>query len=361
MWPYETYSPNCFSFIVKDIISCSRTTIIITPTTVENFPNNDPAKRTTHASFFFEPHQWNHAVLAWDIKPADGKEAGTVDNENKRLLILNGRNPVQPGLSQTRQSLRQFSKWQCEFRTKPDYWIRFGSSGSEEVLNYVSDCSYDEIVIYEDQFVDTWIRRLYEETGRYYYPEFEDEIAEYLSPQWNLFNDMKLRGRQHLDILGVAWTAYWPKYNRRVDYEHNPDGTVIKEASVPPNVNDLDGPDPLKEIYSADSLWTEKYGIDGGWTEAFDPVSVDIARVDASDNVHWIADDKHDKSLTYAGGSRVAYRETNSPLRLLRGEELKFKIYFNQPAGEIAYEVPVLDDITFFVGTRKVLYWQVIH
>ncbi|MFC1587400.1 hypothetical protein ACFL54_03735 [Planctomycetota bacterium] len=353
-WPM--LSPDSFFFYSCDMLGGFYTwNGVISPTAVESWPNQELNQRSTHENYYFDSHQWTHIHLAWGLDPANYPFDGMLS------MRINGRNPEQSGLWQSWNWDWSQWTWPCPIGSEPDYWIRFGGNASDEGMNYVSDCTYDEIFIYSDENVESWIHSLYDDTGRYYYPEFDDEVAEYFSPKWNLFSEMKLKDRTHLEILGVAWTAYWPKYNRRVNYLGNAAGTVTKEASVPPNVNDLDGADPLMDIYSADSLWTEQYGIAGGWDEAYDPVSVDIAVVDSSGGIYWAADNMHGASFTYAGGSKVVFRNNNSPVRLQRGEELKFKIYFNQPAGEIAYEVPVLDDITFFVSTRKVLHWNVIH
>ncbi|MFC1587238.1 hypothetical protein ACFL54_02910, partial [Planctomycetota bacterium] len=194
------------------------------------------------------------------------------------------------------------------------------------------------------------------------------DTAVYLSPAWDPAKELKLERREVLTIRSVSWTLYWPDYNERRDHFHSVTGDLENPPLLPRNINDdTIGYDPADPWNPPDDPLVEILN----WPQAFDPVSIDIAHVDAGGYETWLADsngngdiyDDMANTLTYAGGSPVRLTDSSGiPLQFRCGDNFKFRVYFNVDSNQILYESPVFDDITFtfYTGKAKILRWQLV-
>ncbi|MFC1587440.1 PilX N-terminal domain-containing pilus assembly protein [Planctomycetota bacterium] len=324
-----------------------------TPTAVSQLPNRMAGANETHHSYHFDPHQWSHFALRWDHTSGE-------NYLDKVALIVNGKRPADYDTAQAAYHILEgFSDLNLYHDDNGPVYVRFGESSHYPIQNFVADSTFDEIVSYQlpgDLGLDG--QSIYTQVGRYVNTENLTDTAVYLSQAWDPVKELKLGHRETLTLRSVSWTLYWPDYNERRDYYNSPSGEQENPPLMPRNVNDDAPDDPLADIL--------------GWDQAYDPVSVDIAHVDAGGNESWLADsngnsDIYDdiaNTMTYAGGSPVMLTDSRGiPLQFRRGDSFKFRVYFNVDDNQILYESPVFDDITivFSSAKPKILIWKVIH
>lgn len=381
-----------------------------------------PRMRATHHSYWFESHQWSHVVLGWSDFGYVGAESEHIE---ARCLRVNGRYPIDSdgiGHQFTGKSAVNFP---CGIGAPGPHLRFGGDASAEgsnypadctfdEIVAYPAWYQYNNPPGLVQRETPAWIDDVYAEYGRYHTPIYETDIAVYQSPGWDLFAELNETRHETIDILSVSWTVYWPKYNRRLDCKDAWDGaaglwrpTLVNEALLPMDIHRVlpggspDSPDPLAAILApkagivptADQesgTWVERFGPTNGsvdragwgWVDAvsggseLDPMSVDIARV-STGGESWAADqdgdgdiyDDHAWTFSYAGGTCAEFRKTGEPLRYRRGEKMKFRAYFNIEPSQmdanghpvLAYEVPVLDDITFLLRQDRVMFWNVVQ
>lgn len=355
---YSSLPPYGFTFTTGNIIGPYRDAHIFAPTSVSAYPNQDPLKRETHNSYYSGGHEWHHVVMSWDLT-ASASVPGESVNPDVRKFLLNGRNPVE-----SEGPLQANDFWGTpqsapfiNYLHNSDCYVRFGGAASESAVNYGADCSFDEIVAYDTQHIPLDDEVIYNEVGRYFCPESETETPVYQSPLLDIRSELKQKGKS-VTLLAVAWTAWWPDNNRRVN---NFNGLSIEENPelMPRNLNagmplDEAQPDPLVALR--------------GWSRKYDPVSVDVAGV-SDGATKWLSDtngdgdafDDHTNALCYAGGSKAVNPVTGNQIRLQTGDQLAFRVYFNLDFGQRVYETPTVDDVTFFFLAEKVLQWKLVN
>ncbi|MFC1587660.1 PilX N-terminal domain-containing pilus assembly protein [Planctomycetota bacterium] len=344
----------------------------LTPTAVSSLPGRAAGGEETHHTYHFDPHQWTHIAFRWNLLVEDPDFLMNI------ALFANGKRPAQvDGLSQA----CQHSSYAHGGTPSPDtvvapynddngpVYARFGECTHYPFQNFVADSTFDEIVSYQlpgNMGLDA--QYIYTQVGRYVNTENLTDTAVYLSPAWDPIKELKLGHRETLTLRSVSWTEYWPDYNERRDYYNNPAGEQENPPLLPRNVNDDPiGFDPAMPGDAPDDPLADILG----WDQAYDPVSIDIAHLDAGGNESWLADsndngDIYDdiaNTLTYAGGSRVMLTDSGGmPLQFRHGDSFKFRVYFNVDDNQILYESPVFDDITFTfcTGKPKILRWQVL-
>lgn len=373
---------------------------ISVPTTVKDWPNNRDVNLNGHATYQLGAHEWSHLLCAWNMDPAAyfaepnlTTNSNLFTNRSKFFYVqLNGKDPIENdgpscGLDShlSYSNLLGQSCYVLEQGEPAVTALRFGGNASGESNNYTGDITVDEVVTYTEYmdnsgnmtmpFAD---KEVYTEVGRYYKPEDVTCHPFYISPTWDLFQELKTR-RASLDVISVAWTAYWPLHNLRVNYGGAPGQRIENEGVTPMNINNNDRPDPLATLLGVGTPLAAKYGPSNlllntdkwGWEENFDPMSVDVGVIDAAGNERWAVSGPGSAlqmgtladTFAYAGGSRLRNLADKSPVRLRQSDSLRFRVFFNVPyevnTGEVLYETPILDDITFFVAVHRVLRWKI--
>lgn len=320
---------------------------VVTPTAATTLPNQKAGESQRHHTYHFDAHQWSHFSLLWNQLDNSGVASNTVG------LYVNGKNPqIKDGVSlaQVESSVAPQDPVNLHFHPIPDgslnpVYVRLGETAHHSGINYVADCTFDEIVSGEAQAYDVALETEYFDIGRYYHSETGRDAAVYLSPAYAMKKLMADFNRERVTVRSVSWTGYWPTHNRRYNLktatEENPKLLPVDVQSGVSTYRD----DPV-------------YG-------ALDPFSVSVGAIRQDGTSVWCDDADGDgalyedlaDSMTYAGGSKPAAR-----LTLEANDRLAFRVYFNVPPGSVLYESPALDDITVcLAGNRpQVLFWNIV-
>ncbi|MFC1587324.1 hypothetical protein ACFL54_03350, partial [Planctomycetota bacterium] len=305
----------------------------------------------------FESRRWNHFAFAWDL-------AREEMDDNRSSFTLNGRvvdeNPsgFHGAAPWTNGYLGLFTYFNnsfdlnvAQFGSIPK-WFNLGSKyGNNHVTPPImvvqqweyddkyqgwngADSTYDDVIGYLDMQTPASLGLGYA-LGRYYNePAASGILGTYTSPQWHL------KYRQRMRLRSTSWTLWWPENNRATDSDL-PD--LQLQAA---NANDL---------YPDDTVLAEQ-----------DAIGIDIA---AGGNWHY-EDCYGDVGTaltampTYAGGSSCKF-ENGDPYDFFlepRQETFRFKIHFLLESGQVVYDAPVLDDITFCFeyAKPKVINWRIL-
>lgn len=333
-------------------------TATYTPTATFEHPNqHNPAHPVyaggmpyAHPSYYFEPHQWTHIYLSWDMSVLGSGQHGT---EGMTEMYVNGKSPAQWNPDQSR-------RWPESQAAQPEAYdlysddsgppyAGFGGEADRPVWNLVADSTFDEIFGWDTRYdVPDECKAVYYDEGRYL--NCIDRASEkfvYLAPQWDLFTEFHLDRREQISVASVAWTGYTPRYNARRDYFGN--------TSMDPDAASLENPDLTFPDVDGDGVP--------------DPFSVDVGKVSPDGTVAWIADADGNldsnyltdlqSTLTRPEGSAV-HLPGKQGFDLARDDRLTFRVFFHVNEDQILYESPVFDDITFVIRLNRprILLWR---
>ncbi|MFC1588413.1 PilX N-terminal domain-containing pilus assembly protein [Planctomycetota bacterium] len=286
----------------------------------------------------FEGRQWNHFAWSWNW-------IGT-GLEGKSVFLINGELiSHQQGDDVSGDSIDYDLKYHEIFGARGGKqtinYFRFGELDYAVCHRYMCDSTIDEFSVYP-AFGNSTDMRLDWQSGRYLSDtgvSGGSTVGTYTSARipFKQLYDKTHGDPRRLILRSCSWTFYHPRYNRGglegFDIEDN-----IHYPAL--NVNDMDDP-----------LATQ-------WGDSGDPIAVDIINPQSGD---WHYQANKDRMFTYAGGSQApGFDILDEPMiYYCKGEEFRFKVYFNLEPGQLLYDTPVLDDITFTFhrSKPKVLYW----
>lgn len=304
----------------------------MTSTVNHEFEGHSDSAHSGYSLYNFNAHTWNQIGLCWDY------------TTNNAAMCINGE-IVSPARWVKNGGASVTSIWSG---TGTVFGLGDSVFGGPEFLystngmpmNYVADCTFDDVVGYQswrdvNDMAEAWT------WGRYY----SEDDATYTSPAFDAHRELHLDRRVILTPRSVSWTLHWPQINR--------DRDEITDNLRPTNadhdlLNTLDATDAVPDDPMAEL-----------WGEALDPVSVDLARVNAAGGTVWQYDDR-ETMPTYSGGSRLkTLLSDGTVFELGKNERLRFRVHFNLENGQRLYDAPMFDDITItFTRPPKILSWK---
>ncbi|MFC1587928.1 PilX N-terminal domain-containing pilus assembly protein [Planctomycetota bacterium] len=379
----------------------------VTETTNHNWPGHINAEN--HGGdgvlYNFEKHEWSHILISWD-RMLHAWQLGCQESRFVNTLLINGQAMADHrswnhGVLEPIEYKQE--KWRCIDSTidpsnPPDYCLRgpgawkwkIYANAPANVFRFGEFVSkYEHMVVEDDEMFwplgtarnwacDSTIADIaayangpynYEayltgsiqpsdfgnnyEYGRYLSQvDSEDTAGQYWSAPLDLHKVFPIAGTDMQFIpRSVTWTLYWPRRNR--------------DSSDPNNYTDIVGVnvdgDSLDSMDSDDLVRDEPLAAILEWPDAWDPICVDIAMIDSYGEDWYYENDKSIMATSPAGTDFNRRNPLGKYFSYSRFEQFRFSVYFNLEAGQVLYQSPVLDDITFtFTLSRpKILLWQV--
>ncbi|MFC1588047.1 hypothetical protein ACFL54_07045 [Planctomycetota bacterium] len=301
-----------------------------------DYPNHDDTANNHGVKplINYEGYQWNHISWAWSI-------AG-----HSQRFYINGYKIDPPIEEMATGWVNVDLKRHPTLRDNIDNYLSFGTLDYASSQQYMCDATIDEFAVYPI-FIDDGSLTIPWQYGRYLSEQDAtntNTIGTYTSPPIPLHKIFK--SNRNIDnryfLRSCSWTFYHPRYNRGgvVGYDHESYDVVDNIRYPVLNINDKD--DPLANH----------------WNYACDPIAVDIFDPETGD---WYFQNDKTTMMTYAGGSPApGFDNVNDGnITYNKGDEFRFKVYFNLNPGQLLYDTPVLDDITFTFhrAKPKILSW----
>ncbi|MFC1587115.1 PilX N-terminal domain-containing pilus assembly protein [Planctomycetota bacterium] len=300
----------------------------------------------------FESRRWNHLALAWNMAQVE-------NNDLRSNFVINGAvcndtsvgfHPSMPWDLGCLSLLTYRRKNELTGEVLEPAWCSFGGRYGCNTYNlsfhndlydekyqgsFSADSTYDDVIGYKTMMTPGTLALGYT-YGRYYNePDACGILATYTSPEWDL------KFRQRVRLRSASWTLWWPEGNRSTD-SNEPDlplAAVSSNTVYPDDPVLAAGEDAIAIDIAADGNWHYK--------DRFGSAGAALAAMP-----------------TYAGGSSCKYENGDAYDFYLnpREETFRFKIHFLLDAGQVVYDAPVLDDVTFCFeySHPKVYNWRIL-